>query len=167
MPARGLPAPLVTTTPPNHLSARPKHSATVLLSYLGSRWGGNVSGSFVGRRPDSDFLGFNIDHAAGYVRADIGAWYAIHQRLTLFVNVENAFSIIYRVGGRAVIPQRLVALGMVLILTVLLPLSLGAASLVTVRSSDPTIHNVHAATNANRVNPGAMPSSQCATVSHL
>jgi membrane protein len=54
----------------------------------------------------------------------------------LFVNVENAFSIIYRVGGRAFIPQRLVALGMVLILTVLLPLSLGAASLVTVRSSD-------------------------------
>jgi iron complex outermembrane receptor protein/vitamin B12 transporter len=44
----------------------------------------------VGRRPDSDFLGFNIDHAAGYVRADIGGWYAIHPRLTVFVNVENA-----------------------------------------------------------------------------
>jgi len=47
------------------LLRRPKHSATVLLSYLGSRWGGNVGASFVGRRPDSDFLGFNIDHAAG------------------------------------------------------------------------------------------------------
>ena len=27
MPVRGLPAPLVTTTPVNHLSLRPKHSA--------------------------------------------------------------------------------------------------------------------------------------------
>jgi membrane protein len=54
----------------------------------------------------------------------------------LFVNVENAFSIIYRVRGRAVIPQRLVAIGMVLLLTLLLPLSLLAASLVAAESSD-------------------------------
>lgn len=72
------------------LLRRPKHSATALLSYLGSRWGANLSGSFVGRRPDSDFLGFNIDHAAGYVRADIGGWYALHPRVTAYVNVENA-----------------------------------------------------------------------------
>jgi vitamin B12 transporter len=85
------PAPINTLYNPGQpLLRRPKHSATVLLSYLGSRWGGNISGSFVGRRPDSDFLGFNIDHAAGYVRADLGAWYAIHPRLTVFVNVENA-----------------------------------------------------------------------------
>ena len=85
------PAPISSLYNPGQpLLRRPKHSATVLLSYLGSRWGGNVSGSFVGRRPDSDFLGFNIDHAAGYVRADLGAWYAIHPRLTVFVNVENA-----------------------------------------------------------------------------
>jgi len=85
------PAPISSVYNPGQpLLRRPKHSATVLLSYLGSRWGGNVSGSFVGRRPDSDFLGFNIDHAAGYVRADIGGWYAIHPRLTVFVNVENA-----------------------------------------------------------------------------
>ena len=44
----------------------------------------------MGRRPDSDFLGFNIDHAAGYVRADVGGWYAIRPRLTAFLNVENA-----------------------------------------------------------------------------
>jgi len=85
------PAPInALYNPGQPLLRRPKHSATVLLSYLGSRWGGNISGSFVGRRPDSDFLGFNIDHAAGYVRADLGAWYAIHPRLTVFVNVENA-----------------------------------------------------------------------------
>ena len=72
------------------LLRRPKHSATVLLDYLGSRWGANLSGSFVGRRPDSDFLGFNIDHAAGYVRADVGGWYAIHPRLTAYLDIQNA-----------------------------------------------------------------------------
>ncbi|MGA8154237.1 MAG: TonB-dependent receptor [Terriglobales bacterium] len=71
------------------LLRRPKHSATTLLSYLGSRWGGTLGGSFVGRRPDSDFSGFGIDHAAGYVRVDIGGWYAIDSRMTAYINVEN------------------------------------------------------------------------------
>jgi vitamin B12 transporter len=85
------PAPInALYNPGSPLLRRPKHSATVLLSYLGSRWGGNVSGSFVGRRPDSDFLSFNIDHAAGYVRADVGGWYAIHPRVTAYLNIENA-----------------------------------------------------------------------------
>ena len=72
------------------LLRRPKHSATMLLSYLGNRWGANLSGSFVGRRPDDDFFGFNINHAAGYVRADLGGWYAINSRVTAYANVENA-----------------------------------------------------------------------------
>jgi len=76
--------------PGSPLLRRPKHSATVLLDYLGSRWGANLSGSFVGRRPDSDFLTFNIDHAAGYIRADVGGWYAIHPRLTAYLNIQNA-----------------------------------------------------------------------------
>lgn len=49
----------------------------------------------------------------------------------LFSNIENAFSIIFRIRGRDLVQQRLMAIGMVLILAVLLPLSLGAASLVT------------------------------------
>jgi vitamin B12 transporter len=76
--------------PGQPLLRRPKHSATTLLSYLGNRWGGNVGGSFVGRRADSDFYGFGIDHAAGYVRADLGGWYAVRPRITAYVNVENA-----------------------------------------------------------------------------
>jgi outer membrane cobalamin receptor len=76
--------------PGQPLLRRPKHSATLLLSYLGSRWGANVGGSFVGRRPDSDFLGFGIDHAAGYVRVDLGGWYAVRPRVTVYANVENA-----------------------------------------------------------------------------
>jgi vitamin B12 transporter len=76
--------------PGQPLLRRPKHSGTMLLSYLGSKWGANLAGSFVGRRPDSDFYGFGIDHAAGYARVDLGGWYAVHPRVTLYVNVENA-----------------------------------------------------------------------------
>lgn len=76
--------------PGQPLLRRPKHSGTALLSYLGSRWGGNLGASFVGRRADSDFLGFGINHAAGYVRADLGGWYAMTSRVTTYVNVENA-----------------------------------------------------------------------------
>jgi outer membrane cobalamin receptor len=72
------------------LLRRPKHSANLLLSYLGTRWGANLSGSFVGPRPDDDFFGFNINHAAGYVRADLGGWYAFNSRVTAYANIENA-----------------------------------------------------------------------------
>ncbi len=54
----------------------------------------------------------------------------------LFSTMENAFSIIFRIRGRELVPQRLMAIGMVLVLAVLLPVSLGAASLVTTGSAD-------------------------------
>jgi vitamin B12 transporter len=76
--------------PGDPLLRHPKHSATTLLSYLGTRWGGNLSGSFVGARPDSDFDGFNINHAAGYVRVDLGGWRTINSRVTAYANIENA-----------------------------------------------------------------------------
>jgi membrane protein len=53
----------------------------------------------------------------------------------LFTNMENAFSIIFRTPGRPIVPQRLVALAMVLVLAALLPTSLGAASFVTAGSA--------------------------------
>ena len=83
----------------NPLLRRPKHSATTLLNYLGTRWGANLGGSFVGRRPDSDFadecfcnLTAVITHAAGYARVDLGGWYAINSRITSYVNVGNALN---------------------------------------------------------------------------
>lgn len=76
--------------PGQPLLRRPKHSATLLLSRVNRRWGANVGGSFVGRRSDSDFYGFGITHAASYIRADLGGWYAVRPRLTLYANVENA-----------------------------------------------------------------------------
>ena len=74
------------------LLRRPKHSASALLTYLGSKWGANVGGSFVGRRPDSDFLGFNFDHTPGYVRVDMGGWYAVNSRVSAYANIENALN---------------------------------------------------------------------------
>ena len=66
--------------------------SSLLLTYLARRWGANLGGSFVGRRPDSDFLGFNIDHASGYARVDVGGWYAMTSRITGYVNLENALN---------------------------------------------------------------------------
>jgi vitamin B12 transporter len=81
------------TAPPyatgDPLLRRPRHSAASLLSYLDRRWGANLGGSFVGRRPDSDFFGYNIDHAPGYVLVNAGGWYAINSRMTAYVNIEN------------------------------------------------------------------------------
>ena len=85
------PAPIdAEFNPGKPLLRRPKHSATETLSYLGSRWGANLGASFVGPRPDDDFFGFNINHAAGYVRADLGGWYSVNSHVTTYVNVENA-----------------------------------------------------------------------------
>jgi vitamin B12 transporter len=83
-------SPLLTAGEP--LLRRPKHSATALVNYVGKRWSGNLGASYIGPRPDSDFLGFGIDHAAGYVRVDVGAAYQMRPRLALYANVENAIN---------------------------------------------------------------------------
>jgi vitamin B12 transporter len=76
----------------NPLRRRPKHLANLLFTYQGTRWGADLGGTFVGRRPDSDFFGFNINHAAGYGRADFGGWYAINSRVTAYANVQNGLN---------------------------------------------------------------------------
>jgi vitamin B12 transporter len=85
--------------PPNAqgdpLLRRPRHSATTLLTYLGPRWGGNLAGSFVGPRPDSDFEGFNINHAPGYFLLNVGGWYQVNPHVTFYANVENALNHFY------------------------------------------------------------------------
>ena len=78
--------------PGRPLLRRPKHFGSLLLTYLGSRWGANLGGSFVGRRPDSDFFFLGFDHAAGYARVDLGGWYAINSRITAYANIENALN---------------------------------------------------------------------------
>jgi outer membrane cobalamin receptor len=71
------------------LLRRPKHSATALIGYQHSRWGATLGGNYIGRRADSDFYGFGIDHAPSYVLVNAGGWYAIHSRITAYVNIEN------------------------------------------------------------------------------
>jgi len=85
--------------PPNAqgdpLLRRPRHSATTLLTYLGPRWGGNLGGSFVGPRPDSDFDGFGINHTPGYFLLDIGGWYKVSSRVQVYANAENVLNHFY------------------------------------------------------------------------
>jgi len=77
------------------LLRRPRHSATTLLSYLASRWGGTLGGSFVGPRPDSDFDGFNINHTPGYFLLDLGGWYKVNSHITIYANAENVLDHFY------------------------------------------------------------------------
>jgi vitamin B12 transporter len=78
--------------PGQPLLRRPKHSGTTLLSYLGNRWGANLSGSFVGRRADSDFYDFGVTHAAGYALVSLGGWRAINSHITGYINLDNALN---------------------------------------------------------------------------
>jgi outer membrane cobalamin receptor len=73
------------------LLRRPRHAGSLLVVYAARRWGGNVGGTFLSRRTDSDFLGLlpPVKYAAGYARFDIGTWRAITNRVTAYVNVEN------------------------------------------------------------------------------
>jgi outer membrane cobalamin receptor len=76
------------------LLRRPRHAGSLLAVYAARRWGGNLGGTFLGRRPDSDFLGLlpPVNHAAGYARFDVGAWRAITSRVTAYLNIENLFN---------------------------------------------------------------------------
>ena len=76
--------------PGQPLLRRPRQSATEMLSYGGTRWGGNLSASFVGPRADSDFYGFGINHAAGYVLVAPGGWYAVNPHISTYVAISNA-----------------------------------------------------------------------------
>jgi outer membrane cobalamin receptor len=74
---------------------RPRHSANLLLTYLGHKWGGALGGSFVGRRADSDFYGLGYDHAPGYVLLNAGGWYALTSRVRIYANGENLLDRFY------------------------------------------------------------------------
>ncbi len=76
------------------LVRRPRHSGNALLNYASRRWGGQIGATALGRRVDSDFLGLipHIDHTAGYVRVDLGSWYAINSHVSVYASVGNAFN---------------------------------------------------------------------------
>ncbi|HXY51272.1 MAG TPA: TonB-dependent receptor [Terriglobales bacterium] len=74
------------------LLRRPKHSGSLLVNYFGRRWGGDVGGSFVGRRPDSDFLGLGFDHTPSYALVNLGGWYDVRPQITVYANLENTLN---------------------------------------------------------------------------
>ena len=63
----------------------PRRHCCLIWAKLGREFGRE----FCGRRADSDFDGFGIDHAAGYVRAMLGMVRGA-SALTPYVNIENA-----------------------------------------------------------------------------
>jgi len=81
--------------PGRPLLRRPKHSATLLATYLRPHWGADLEGNFVGRRADSDFYGFNIDHAPAYVLVNAGGWHAITPRISAYISGENLLNRYY------------------------------------------------------------------------
>jgi outer membrane cobalamin receptor len=85
----GTPPPSATGDP---LLNRPHHSAQSQLSYLGRRWGANLGANYVGWRPESDFFGFNINHAPSYTLVNAGGWYALTSRVTAYVTINNVLN---------------------------------------------------------------------------
>ena len=73
----------------HHLLRRPVNSGTAILNYSRGRFSGNILGYFSGQRTDSDFLGLNINHDAGYMRLDVASSYQIQRHAALFVRVGN------------------------------------------------------------------------------
>jgi vitamin B12 transporter len=77
------------------LLRRPRHAGSLLVNYLGKRWGAELGGNFVGRRADSDFLyGVfpqvpTITHAAGYALVNAGGWVALNRHMTAYLNIDN------------------------------------------------------------------------------
>ena len=94
---QALSAPLCTpgsgcTATGQPLLRRPKHFGDLLLTYSKAQWGASLSGTFVGRRPDSDFLFGAIPpiySAPGYARFDATAWRAINHHVTAYAAINN------------------------------------------------------------------------------
>jgi len=89
------------------LLRRPRNSGNLVARYVGHsvfgkdvhhEWGGTLTGSFIGRRADSDFLfpPLNLKPHNGYARIDLGAWLAVTHRVTAFANIENATDVCTR-----------------------------------------------------------------------
>lgn len=77
--------------PGRPLLRRPRHSGSVLTTYSAPRWGVQLGGSFVGRRPDSDFVGLvpAVTSVGGYARIDAGAWLEVNRFATAYANLGN------------------------------------------------------------------------------
>jgi outer membrane cobalamin receptor len=80
------------TGPGQELFRRPKQLGQALVTWVSPRWGASVTGSFVGRRRDSDFYMLpspGVSSVAGYARVDASAWRALNRYVTAYAGVYN------------------------------------------------------------------------------
>jgi len=75
----------------NRLFKRPLHSAFLMANAHTRRVNFNFSGTYVGRRADSDFDGLEITSDPSYVRWDTAASIPLRYGLTVFTQVQNLF----------------------------------------------------------------------------
>ncbi|HUO35982.1 MAG TPA: TonB-dependent receptor [Candidatus Acidoferrum sp.] len=75
----------------NRLLKRPLHSAFLMANTHVRYFNFNFSGTYVGRRADSDFEGYGITSNPSYVRWDTAASVPLHYGLTLTAQVQNLF----------------------------------------------------------------------------
>jgi vitamin B12 transporter len=75
----------------NRLARRPVNSGTLSARAGWRRVNVTFSSYFTGRRTDSDFLGLQLNHTAGYARFDLASSYDLGKGLTTFVRAANLF----------------------------------------------------------------------------
>jgi outer membrane cobalamin receptor len=78
-----------TQKPGNRLFFRPLHSADLILNAAWRRMDWNVTGYFVGRETDSDFLGLGFTSNPSHFRLDLGTQFVMGHGLTALARVEN------------------------------------------------------------------------------
>jgi outer membrane cobalamin receptor len=80
-----------TLTAGNRLFLRPLNSATLIVNVAFRRINWNLSGYYVGRETDSDFLGLGYTYNPGYVLWNMAATVPIRRDFSLIGRVENIF----------------------------------------------------------------------------
>jgi vitamin B12 transporter len=78
--------------PGNRLFKRPLHSANLIANAHFRRMNWNLSGSYVGRRTDSDFLGLGITSDPSYVRWDLANNIDLGHGFSTVALVNNLFN---------------------------------------------------------------------------
>jgi vitamin B12 transporter len=80
-------------SPGNRLIRRPVHSGNIVLSTEFLRFGGTLTGRFVGPRTDSDFLfpPLGLSSNPGYAVFDVAASYRLGAQATVIARIDNLF----------------------------------------------------------------------------
>jgi outer membrane cobalamin receptor len=93
--------------PGQPLLRRPRHSGYLDLKWRPGRWTLGATGTFVGRRLDSDFLGLGLNRNPGYGMLDLLLSFRLFSGATVFAVVNNALDKGYmEVLGYPALPAR-------------------------------------------------------------